>query len=276
MSQGQGREFGLGKEYCYPTINGNAIRLLGISPGGQGDPLNCYFDIRDLQGQLENLRFVALSWRQDSAARESFRRVAMPVDPFWSDRVFITQDHSRSELPIHPSLLKALRHLRDVHEAVVVWVDQLCINYRDTNEAEVQLELIPEIFRRASEVMVWLGESSDDSTLAMQFIPDLLNLDLVDTLVKQESTPVKWRALINLMQRPYFSRRWVFLELMLAKRAVLYCGSHFVDWGDFADAVVILGSRYDEVKLVVRAAVSLEYVARLLSHNLSSISLLSD
>lgn len=228
------------------------------------------------KGQLESLKFVALSWRQDSAARESLRQVAMLTDPGWSDKIFITQDHSRSELPIHPSLLKALGHLRDVHEVVVVWVDQLCINYRDTDEAEVQLELIPEIFRRASEVMVWLGESSDDSTLAMQFIPDLLNLDQVDTLVKQETTPEKWKALINLMQRPYFSRRWVFLELMLAKRAVLCCGSDFVDWGDFANAVVILGSRYDEVELVVRAAVSLEYVACLFLHNLASISLLSD
>jgi hypothetical protein len=178
--------------------------------------------------------------------------------PGWSEKLFVTDGHSRCEVAIHPSLLNALRQIRDVRDTVILWVDQLCINCTDEKEAETQLELVPQIFREASHVVVWLGFGSSDSTTAMKFIPDLLNLDLVDTLVKEDSTPVKWQALVNLMQRPYFSRRWVFLELMLAKRAVLYCGRDIVDWADFADAVVILGSRYDEVRLLVRAAVSLE------------------
>jgi hypothetical protein len=181
-------------------------------------------------------------------------------NPGWSDEIFVTEDRSRSSLTVHPSLLEALRQLRHNEETVVLWVDLLCINWIDKIEAEIQGELIPDIFQRASDVVVWLGEGTDDSSTAIQFIPDLLNLSLIDSLVREESTPGKWQALIDLMKWPYFSRRWVFLELMLAKRAVLYCGSETVDWGDFADAVVILGSRYDEVRLLVRAALSLEYV----------------
>lgn len=222
--------------------------------------MNCFTNVRDLEQDDESgsTPYTALSWRPDNVTQDSSRQVAMRRNPGWSEKLFVTDDHSRCEVAIHPSLLDALKQIRDVKETVLLWVDQLCINWTDEEEAETQLELIPQIFRQASHVMVWLGSGSSDSSTAMKFIPDLLNLDLVDTLVKEDSTPVKWQALINLMQRPYFSRRWVFLELMLAKRAVLYCGKDIVDWADFADAVVILGSRYDEVRLLVRAAVSLE------------------
>ncbi|KAF2809170.1 uncharacterized protein BDZ99DRAFT_499453 [Mytilinidion resinicola] len=137
--------------------------------------------------------------------------------------------------------------------------DQLCINWVDEKEPQDQGELIPGIFQRASK----LGEASDDSYTAIDFIPDLLDLTLIDLLVKEESIPVKWQALINLMKPPYFSRRWVFLELMLAKHAVLYCGGALIDWGEFTDAVIILGSRYDDVRLLVRAAVPSDQSSKL-------------
>ncbi|OIW26652.1 hypothetical protein CONLIGDRAFT_482534 [Coniochaeta ligniaria NRRL 30616] len=241
-------------EYRYSPVPSGSIRLIGIYPGGQQEPMNCFTDIRELttSGEQGVRPYTALSWRPDSTGQDSSRQVAMRRIPGWSAKLFVTDDHSRCEVAIHPSLLDALRQIRDVRETVIFWVDQLCINWTDEKEAETQLELIPQIFRQASYVTVWLGSGSIDSSAAMKFITDLLNLDLVDTLVKEHSTPVKWQALVNLIQRPYFSRRWVFLELMLAKRAVLYCGSDIVDWADFADAVVILGSRFDEVKLLQR------------------------
>jgi hypothetical protein len=170
--------------------------------------------------------------------------------------IFIMEVHRKYSLTVDPSLQPALRRLRDSSDTVYIWVDQLCIDWANEKEVEVQGELIPSIFERAFEVVVWLGEASDDSKTAIDFIPDLLDLTLIDTLVKEERTPVKWQALINLMDRPYFSRRWMFIELMLAKRCILFCGDDIIDWGNFADAVVILGSRYDDVKLLVRTAVA--------------------
>lgn len=204
--------------------------------------------------------YKALSWRMDTVPRDYSRQACLRPNVDWPDKILVAEDIlTYFSLAVHPSLLKALKHLRHHKKIVTLWVDQLCINWIDEKEAEIQGELIPDIFQSASEVVVWLGEGADDSNMAIQFIPDHLNLSLIDSLVREDSTPIKWQALINLMKRPYFSRRWVFLELMLAKRAVLYCGSDTVDWGNFAEAIIILGSRYDEVRLLVRAAMSLEY-----------------
>jgi hypothetical protein len=46
-----------------------------------------------------------------------------------------------------------------------------------------------------------------------------------------------WRALQALMQRPWFSRRWVVQEIALAKAAIIYCGADSITWKDFAIAV---------------------------------------
>jgi hypothetical protein len=218
------------------------------------NPISCYVENQDITQDLAPAKpgYTALSWRQEEEPQDSPLQALVPGS---SDKISVFEGGSSLSLPIHQSLLKALRQVRDKRDTVILWIDQLCINWEDEKEAKSQVELIPQIFQRASNVFLWLGETGNKSSEAIKFIPNLLNLDLIDSLVKKKSTPGKWQALINLMNRPYFSRRWVFLELILAKRAVLYCGSDMVDWGDFADAVVILGSRYDEVQLLVRAAV---------------------
>lgn len=43
--------------------------------------------------------------------------------------------------------------------------------------------------------------------------------------------------MLNLMKRPWFSRRWVVQEIALANDAELYCGTKTISWKDFADAV---------------------------------------
>src|SRR2546423_5933526 len=47
----------------------------------------------------------------------------------------------------------------------------------------------------------------------------------------------KWRALLELMQRDWFSRRWVIQEVTLAKKAIIHCGKAKLAWTKFAIAV---------------------------------------
>lgn len=64
-------------------------------------------------------------------------------------------------LPITRNLHEALLHLRDSTEAIVVWIDAICINQRDDTEKSRQVARMREVFHGAKDVIVWLGPEID-------------------------------------------------------------------------------------------------------------------
>jgi len=66
---------------------------------------------------------------------------------------------------------------------------------------------------------------------------EVLQLQNFDELCESKQASAKWGALLDLMQRPWFSRRWVVQEIALARKAVMYCGSDKISWKKFAVAV---------------------------------------
>ena len=51
-----------------------------------------------------------------------------------------------------------------------VWVDSLCINQLDDREKESQIPLMSDIYSSAAVVYIWLGESTEDTEVAMQYL----------------------------------------------------------------------------------------------------------
>ena len=73
---------------------------------------------------------------------------------------------------------------------------------------------------------VWLGEGDASSAMAFRFIQkEVLQLQNFDELCDSKEASKKWGALLDLMQRQWFSRRWVVQEISLARDAIIYCGS---------------------------------------------------
>ena len=66
---------------------------------------------------------------------------------------------------------------------------------------------------------------------------EVLQLQNFDELCESAKATEKWGALLELMQRPWFSRRWVVQEIALARKAVVYCGGDMLSWKKFAVAV---------------------------------------
>jgi hypothetical protein len=112
--------------------------------------------------------------------------------------------------------------------------------------------MMDDIFHKASSVQVWLGDAADDSDEAADFIDQITDLSYLDRLVKDLSTTRRWFALSRLMQRPWFTRRWVIQELALAQKTTLRCGSRSVDWAQFADAVSLFTKRHPEISQLFR------------------------
>lgn len=74
---------------------------------------------------------------------------------------------------VNPNLFAALRNLRDTNSKMCLWVDALCINQLDDEEKTSQVKQMTEIYINAMTVLMWLGESDDDSDLAMTLLQNL-------------------------------------------------------------------------------------------------------
>ncbi|KUI52702.1 Heterokaryon incompatibility protein 6, OR allele [Cytospora mali] len=131
-----------------------------------------------------------------------------------------------------------LKNIRDTP----IWIDQLCINQGDIAEKNVQVALMDRIYAQAEEVVSWLGEKDGQIDAAIQLLERLGSWPRND----DEPGPAAaahlvraipddgWQALAGLLSRPYFKRAWIVQEVALARRLLVLCGDHVIDWEDLA------------------------------------------
>jgi Heterokaryon incompatibility protein (HET) len=55
-----------------------------------------------------------------------------------------------------------------------LWVDSICIDQSNLAEKTQQLMLIGNVYRNSTRTLIWLGDSTPESTLVMRAIKDLL------------------------------------------------------------------------------------------------------
>ncbi|KAL9112231.1 MAG: hypothetical protein Q9227_003349 [Pyrenula ochraceoflavens] len=148
------------------------------------------------------------------------------------------QDRRPYKKKVSKELALALKYLRNADAERTLWIDALCINQADYEERNHQVQMMSLIYTQATQVCVWLGEDTDESQLAIRFINDeIMKLENFDDVCSNNKNAEKWQALVELMQRPWFSRRWVVQEIALANRATVYCGGDMIPWTSFAVAV---------------------------------------
>ena len=75
---------------------------------------------------------------------------------------------------------------------------------------------------------------------------DLKSLD--DLVAKPQESAENWALILKLMRNHWFSRRWVIQELALAQEATVRWGSMDLSWTDFADAIALFMTKYEQIK----------------------------
>ena len=131
----------------------------------------------------------------------------------------------------------ALKYLGQTEDRIL-WIDAICINQKNKKERSYQVSMMSLVYTRAEQVCVWLGEDDDNSRKAFKFIKeDISHLKDFDQVCSDPNNAHKWRAFLSLMQRAWFSRRWVVQEIALALKASVYCGPDKLDWRELAIAV---------------------------------------
>jgi hypothetical protein len=156
----------------------------------------------------------------------------------WDTPIRVHQGERVFTYLISPNLHSALKAFRYEDRVRTLWIDAISIDQKNSNEKNHQVPMMTHIYGSAQSVLIWLGDGDEKSKLALNFIKnDVLKLWDFDKLCDDKSTAKKWDALISLMKKPWFSRRWVVQEIVLANQATLQVGMETITWQEFADAV---------------------------------------
>ena len=188
----------------YQPLYHNEIRLITLAPGKWTDPIECSLHIVSLD---DGPTYDALSYVWGNASLRKWIRL------------------ENSHFDVSKSLEVALRHLRHEDSERVMWIDAICINQSDDAEKSQQVKKMQIIYARTSHLVVWVGEASEDSNLAMRTLEqigeelkeaplwqvDLANVSLIRDMSEaiENFDPKPWVALSRLFRRPWFERVWV-------------------------------------------------------------------
>lgn len=154
-------------------------------------------------------------------------------------------------IPIRPNLEKLLKQLRRRKKQVPLWVDALCINQADHHEKGFQVRHMDEVYRHR-EVSIWLGDRSETSDVALDFIEEWVPFYNLyekekecrefEDIIRNTDMAHKWSALWDLIGRPWFSRRWIVQECVLSDHKHVFVGDRDFCWGYMTSLVDVMES----------------------------------
>jgi hypothetical protein len=75
-----------------------------------------------------------------------------------------------SSVSVTRNLHSALKHLQYDKTVRIIWIDALCINQSDNEEKSRQVQLMGQIYQRATFVSIWLGPADTTSDKVMDFL----------------------------------------------------------------------------------------------------------
>ncbi len=130
-------------------------RILHLYAGTPTDPLTGHLECTSID-QAPSYEALSYEW----ACPEKTKQIILQND---------------SVLLITESLHNALRDLRYQDENRLIWADAICINQEDVSELSAQVAIMGQIYRRASQVVTYIGPEQDDSSEAIAFAQELDN-----------------------------------------------------------------------------------------------------
>jgi hypothetical protein len=127
------------------------------------------------------------------------------------------------------NLFCALRDLRDKHRVVRLWADAICINQRDLEERNKQVQMMASIYKLAQHTIIYLGESTAGSDAALKTLGERTFASVLTTA----DTDAFRLSVEYVLSRPWFTGVWVFQELIFSKDPWIKCGTSRLKWDEF-------------------------------------------
>lgn len=293
-----GENYALIGPYEYDMLDEDQIRLLRLFPEAsngdtksplQGELQTCRLTIPvieaakqennvdnglDLEGAKvieEEYEYDALSYTWENIA---YRHEDELKDYSENTRAQITEviyifdnGQPKGTIVIGPNLASALRRFRkeiDQDYPLLLWIDSICITQnspRHNTEKSGQIQKMANIYQEATKVRVWLGEEDEDSNKACNFVKEILSFKNFNALCESAEFATKWNAFRNLMQRPWFKRRWIVQEVAFAQQAEVYCGRDKLSWDELASAMSLFATKGHELRKIFQKSETYNYNA---------------
>ncbi|ORY16829.1 heterokaryon incompatibility protein-domain-containing protein [Clohesyomyces aquaticus] len=150
-----------------------------------------------------------------------------------------------------------------------VWIDYLSINQDDTIDRSQQVMRMQTIYRSSHNVVVHLGEASDDSDLALNLINTIsynISQDFdygkglaITAAQISQGIPFPdqkaYMAVRKLFNRPYWRRLWIIQELALADDlSIVLCGNSMTYIGGIRQTMKLLVDNTVAVEMITPGA----------------------
>lgn len=239
------------------------IRSLTLYPGNRQEPIRCAVSSVDLDQIDQPYEAISYAWGNAT--------------------VFCPMECNLATLQIPRSLLKALKVFRygESDHPRFLWADSICIDQHNVEERSSQVQLMRQIYTRASKVLIWLGHSDVKETeLALDLVCQIANTEMVDQeaddaksapsatdtvpqayyswrnphdRLEQAMTkyptrsrfdPSSLRSLCSLFDCRWFSRLWVIQELVLSCCAEVFWGPGSIDFNLIGTAATYVLDNY--------------------------------
>ena len=134
----------------YSRLNSDEIRLLVLLPGS--DKLECEL----IHCQFQNFA---------DGAGKKYEALSYMWGPLTPTDVITVNGKS---CVVRRNLWKALLALRHKDQPRNLWIDAICINQNDLQEKSHLVAKMNHVYEQAEKVVVWLGDSADDSDYTFQ------------------------------------------------------------------------------------------------------------
>jgi hypothetical protein len=215
-----------------PLAGSHSIRVLRLEPAPlQTSPLRCSLAEVSLDPSPEYWA-LSYSWEAQSP--------------------FCPVECGGGILHITPNCMAALRQLRHSHEERTLWIDSICIDQTSLEERSHQVALMGEIYKRAKQVIAWLGEGDSSTEQAIRRLSDIGKIGTDKDKEHVQSTlhlmfglgvkDASGDPIGPLFKRSWFHRMWTIQEATLAliENVIIYCGDEVLPWTYLVIAVGFL------------------------------------
>lgn len=231
-----------------------SIRLLHLLPSTDRDArLECQL----IETQIPDYDFI--SQQSTSTAHDPCKYQALSYT--WGEPRFPQLLHvlPAGIINITENLHSALQALRKPDKTLILWVDAVCIDQSNIPERNSQVSNITRTYAEAAGVLVWLGTDNDqhDGQQCLGFFAELAALIAsgpdgqidealwrarlqINQAVSKFLNSVQPGPIVSFLARPWFRRRWIVQEVVLAIDVAVYCGESSIPWNTFEIALTEL------------------------------------
>jgi len=207
----------------YKPLKSGETRILRLHPVPKDQPISC--ELLTIQIPVES---------EDSEHWAKYDALSYCWGTMLPDRQVLCNDFP---LLIRANLYSALVALRSSTQIKDLWVDALCIDQENVAERNMQVGLMMAIYKGAHSVVVWLGDATANSGIAIEALKQLDSYDWRTSVLMHSHTPtchsnlrVIYDAQAALFERSWFRRSWIRQEVTVSKTCLVRCGDDELTW----------------------------------------------